>query len=65
MEYVRALFVPGDDAVFHVSIAGSVDTVREAGERAAIRFERVVESVAVEPVPGPVPAGFGSRYGRR
>ena len=48
IEYVRALFVPGDDAVFHVFSADAIDTVREAGGRAEIAFERVVESVAVE-----------------
>lgn len=53
IEYVRALFVPGDDAVFHVFTADASDTVRDAGERAAIAFERVVESVAVEAEPGP------------
>lgn len=53
VEYVRALFVPGDDAVFHVFSADAIDTVREAGERAAIPFERVVESVAVEADLGP------------
>ena len=48
IEYLRALLVPGDDAVFHVVSADSSDAVREAGERAAIPFERVVESVTVE-----------------
>jgi hypothetical protein len=51
IEYVRALFVPGDDAVFHVFVADLIETVRKAGERAAISFERVVESVAVEAEP--------------
>ena len=53
IEYVRALFVPGDDAVFHVFSADAIDMVREAGELAAIQFERVVESVAVEAEAGP------------
>lgn len=52
IEYVRALFVPGDDAVFHVFSGDAIGTVREAAERAQIPFERVVESVAVEPAPG-------------
>ena len=57
IEYVRALLVPGDDVVFHVFRSDAIDTVREAGERAAIEFERVVESVAVEADLGPdVPA---------
>lgn len=61
IEYVRALLVPGDDAVFHVFSADAIDTVREAGERAAISFERVVESVAVEADPDPInPAPYAS-----
>jgi hypothetical protein len=48
IEYVRALLVPGDDAVFHVFSADAIETVREAGERAAMSFARVVESVTVE-----------------
>jgi len=49
IEYLRAIFVPGDEAVFHIFVADDVETVREAGERAAILFERVVESVAITP----------------
>ncbi|HET9879339.1 MAG TPA: hypothetical protein VFQ81_08565 [Candidatus Limnocylindria bacterium] len=48
IEYVRALFVPGDDAVFHVFTADVIDTVHEAGQRAAMSFARVVESETVE-----------------
>ena len=58
VEYVRALFVPGDDAVFHVFVASAIDAARLAAERAAISFERVVESVAVEAEPDPALAGF-------
>lgn len=46
--YVRALLVPGDDAVFHVFTADAIETVHEAGLRAAIAFARVVESELVE-----------------
>lgn len=60
IEYVRALFVPGDDAVFHVFSADAIDTVREAGERAAIPFERVVESVAVEAEADPIKSALGA-----
>jgi hypothetical protein len=48
IEYVRALLVPGDDAVFHIFSADAIETVREAGERAAMSIARVVESVTVE-----------------
>ncbi len=58
IEYVRALFVPGDDAVFHVFSADAIDPVREAAERATLPFERVVESVAVEAEPGPTQEGL-------
>lgn len=57
IEYMRALFVPGDDAVFHVFVADAIDAARLAAERAAISFERVVESVAVEAEPSPIHAG--------
>lgn len=48
IEYVRALLVPGDDAVFHVFTADAIETVHEAGKRAEISFARVVESELVE-----------------
>lgn len=47
VEYVDALLVAGDDAVFHVYRAPDVEAVREAGERAGLPFERVVESIAI------------------
>ena len=49
IDYQRALFVPGDEAVLHIFTAADADTVREAGRRAAISFDRVVESVAIRP----------------
>ena len=58
IEYLRALFVPGDDAVFHVFSSDAIDWVRDAAERAAISFERVVESVAVEAEPGAIDPGL-------
>jgi hypothetical protein len=48
IEYVRALLMPDDDAVFHLFAADAIETVREAGERAQISFARVVESELVE-----------------
>lgn len=60
IEYLRALFVPGDEAVFHVFAADDADAVREAGVRADLAFERVVESIAVTPR-----AGLGAAGRRR
>jgi hypothetical protein len=47
VEYVGAILVPGDEAVFHVFAAECADTVREASLRASVQHERVVESVTV------------------
>jgi hypothetical protein len=47
VEYVGALLVPADEVVFHVFASTSPGAVREASSRAAVRFDRVVESVAV------------------
>jgi hypothetical protein len=38
------ILLPGDEVVFYL-FSGSAEAVREACERAEIRFERVVESV--------------------
>lgn len=51
IEYVRALFVPSDEAVFHVFAADDAVAVREAGSRADLVFERVVESISITPPP--------------
>ena len=47
VEYVGAILVPGDEVVFHVFAAESAATVIEASVRAAVEYERVVESVAI------------------
>jgi hypothetical protein len=47
VDYVGALLVPADEVVFHVFASGCAGAVREASLRAAVEFERVVESVAV------------------
>jgi hypothetical protein len=47
VEYVGAILVPADEAVFHVFTSACVGAVREASVRAAVPFERVVESVAI------------------
>jgi hypothetical protein len=47
IEYVGAMLVPADEVVFHVFISPCSRAVREASERAAVAYERIVESVAV------------------
>jgi hypothetical protein len=49
VEYEGAILVPVDDVVFHLFTSSSEDTVREASRRAAVSFERVVESVTFQP----------------
>ena len=57
LEYVNAMLVPGDDAVFHVFAAHDEETVREASLRAELPFERIVESIAIfeQPTAAPMP----------
>ena len=43
--YTGTIFIPGDEVVFYLFEGDSEDAVREACTTAAIRFERVVESV--------------------
>jgi len=47
VEYRGALFVPGDEVVFHLFTAGSLSAVREASLRAGVDFERVLESIPI------------------
>ena len=47
VEYEHALLVTGDEVVFHVFAAEDQESVRLVSERAALAFERIVESVAV------------------
>jgi len=46
VRYLRSIFVPEDETCFFLYEAASADTVREAAERAELRFERVTEAVA-------------------
>jgi hypothetical protein len=48
VDYLRAILVPGDEVVFHVVAAPDAAVVCEASRRAAVEFERIVESVAVD-----------------
>ena len=47
VEYVGAILVPADEAVFHVFAAECAGTAREASLRASVQHERVVESIAI------------------
>ena len=43
--YVRTTYVPGDEVAFHLFEAPSMEALEEAGRRAALDFERIVEAV--------------------
>jgi len=47
IEYLGALFVAGDEAVFHTFRADDQAVVETATRRAGVRHTRIVESVAV------------------
>jgi hypothetical protein len=45
IRFLRSIFVPSDEICFYVFEAISADAVGAACDRAALRFERVVEAV--------------------
>jgi len=45
VDFTGSILMPGDDVVFYLFDGVSPEAVREACERASIRFERIVESV--------------------
>jgi hypothetical protein len=47
VDYLGALLVPQDELILHLFASPEADGVRDASRRAAIRVERVVESVAM------------------
>jgi hypothetical protein len=47
VDYLGALLLPADEVVFHLFAAGSPGPVHEAGTRAGIEFERVLESIPI------------------
>ena len=47
IEYLGALVMPSDEAVFHAFSADEAALVAGASSRAGLRYERIVESVAV------------------
>lgn len=51
IEYVRTTFLPGDETILHLFEAPSAAALGEAGRRAALQFERVVEAVEGAPDP--------------
>jgi uncharacterized protein DUF4242 len=54
VRYVRTTFLPGDETILHLFEAPSAAALDEAGRRAALPFERIVEAVegAAEPKRG-------------
>jgi len=45
VDYVESTYVPGDQTVLHLFDAPSVALLEEAGRRAGLQFERIVEAV--------------------
>lgn len=43
--YVESTYVPGDETVLHLFDAPSVAVLEQAGRRAGLQFERIVEAV--------------------
>jgi hypothetical protein len=43
--YLRTMFLPADETVLHVFDAPSAEALGEAGLRAALPFQRIVEAV--------------------
>ena len=46
--YSGAILVPGDEVVLHLFNSDSEAAVRLASERAALPFERILETVAIQ-----------------
>jgi hypothetical protein len=46
VRYLRSIFVPADETCFLLYEAGRMEDVEEAARRAAVPFERIVETVA-------------------
>jgi hypothetical protein len=45
VRYVRTTFLPGDETILHLFEAPSAAALGEAGRRAALPFERIVEAI--------------------
>jgi hypothetical protein len=59
VEFVRSIFIPGDETCIYIFRAGSIDAVRAALARTALRFERVSEAVTERGMP--TEAGHSAR----
>jgi len=49
VEYIRSMYVPGDDKVMCLFKAENADTVREVNDTAKIPYKRVVEAMDLTP----------------
>ena len=45
VRYVRTTFLPGDETIFHLFEAPSIEAMRSAARRAALDCERIIEAV--------------------
>ena len=45
VRYLRTTFLPGDETILHLFEAPSAEALSEAGRRAELQFERIVEAV--------------------
>ena len=45
VRFVRTTFLPADETMLHVFEASSAEALRDAVERAALTYERIVEAV--------------------
>ena len=43
--YIRSTYVPGDELALHLFEAPSLEVLEEAGRRADLDFERIVEAI--------------------
>jgi Nickel responsive protein SCO4226-like len=48
---VRSIFIPEDETCLFIYEADSVETVRVAGERGGLAFERIVQAAGEVPLP--------------
>jgi hypothetical protein len=50
VDYLSSMVVQEDEVVFHIFSADQPETVREASTRAGVPFERIIVSLALDPV---------------
>lgn len=49
VEYIRSMYVPGEDKVMCLFKAENADTVRQVNDKAKIPYKRVVEAMDLTP----------------